>query len=452
MQRKYYSALKVSLIFFILSVLYIIFSDSITRVLLPENSNLNELTHIQTIKGLAYVFITSIIIFILIQNEINYRWVYTRELELKSKSLNIRTQELKEIKESVSRRNTFIETILDNLPIGLAVNKINEGSATYMNKKFSEIYGWSAEELNDIENFFTKVYPDKAYREKIRAMIMEDINSGDTSRMKWTGVSVTTKKGINKYVEASNIPLYEQNLMISTVQDITERILTETKNYEYQKSLKELSTELLLAEEKQRKNIAANIHDHLSQLLVISKMKLAEIKKSIDDRQLQNNISLVQKYLNEALANSRIITYDLCPPILYQLGLKDAVEWLGKKIEDENKLKVLTKVDYVPVKIEESGLILIYRIVQELLNNVVKHAGAKEVSVNFSRKKEFFVISVKDDGIGFKSNEYLQGANTFGGFGIFAVKERLNNLKGVMKIKSKPGKGTNIEIQLPVEE
>jgi PAS domain S-box-containing protein len=130
------------------------------------------------------------------------------------------------------KKNQFIETILDNLPIGLAVNYIDEGVASYMNKKFQEIYGWPPEELSNISSFFEKVYPDPKEREKIVTQIMQDIQSGNPERMEWHNMECTTREGSKKRVNAKNIPLYDQNAMISTVQDITEQ-------YELQKQLEQ---------------------------------------------------------------------------------------------------------------------------------------------------------------------------------------------------------------------
>jgi PAS domain S-box-containing protein len=124
--------------------------------------------------------------------------------------------------KDLEKRNYFIQTILDNLPIGLAVNSIDEGHAKYINKKFEEIYGWPKEMITDIDTFFHKAYPNPEYREKIMTRIFEDIASGDPEKMAWDGVEITRQDGEKRVVSAKNIPLQEQNLMISTVQDITE--------------------------------------------------------------------------------------------------------------------------------------------------------------------------------------------------------------------------------------
>ena len=130
-----------------------------------------------------------------------------------------------ELLSQLQQRNAFIETVLQKLPIGLTVNRIDDGKATILNKKFSEIYGWNEEELTDVETFLCKVYPDKEYREKVAARIMADINSRDINRMQWNNISITTQTGEKRIVNAKNIPLYEQNLMISTVMDVTHESL-----------------------------------------------------------------------------------------------------------------------------------------------------------------------------------------------------------------------------------
>ncbi|MCF8127868.1 MAG: PAS domain S-box protein [Deltaproteobacteria bacterium] len=120
-------------------------------------------------------------------------------------------------------RNQFIQTILDNLPIGLAVNYFDEGTATYINKQFQEIYGWPEEELKNIPEFFEKVYPDPDYREELQTQVLADIESGDPGRMQWDNLKATQKDGSKRIISAKNIPIIEQNFMISTVQDVTER-------------------------------------------------------------------------------------------------------------------------------------------------------------------------------------------------------------------------------------
>jgi PAS domain S-box-containing protein len=143
------------------------------------------------------------------------------ELENKEALQSDREKALSDTLEKLHSRNAFIEVILENLPIGIAVNQISDGSATFLNKFFGETYGWSGSDLTDIHNFFMKVYPDKKYREEMELRIMTDIRSGDPSRMNWENIRITTSTGETRIVNAKNIPLLDRNLMISTVVDVT---------------------------------------------------------------------------------------------------------------------------------------------------------------------------------------------------------------------------------------
>jgi len=132
--------------------------------------------------------------------------------------------ERKQIFQELEKRNKYIETIMDNMPIGFAVNTIDDGDVKYMNNRFEDIYGWSRKTLTNTSLFFDKVFPDQKYRERMKSQIISDMQSGDPDRMRWDNLRITTSKGEERYVFAINIPIADQNLMISTVQDITQRV------------------------------------------------------------------------------------------------------------------------------------------------------------------------------------------------------------------------------------
>lgn len=135
--------------------------------------------------------------------------------------------EEKLIENELKSRNNFIESALENLSIGVAVNEISSGKATFMNNAFSEIYGWPKSTIKDVESFFKSAYPDPEYRAKISQQIMSDMQSGDPSRMQWQDIFITTQDGKQRVVSAKNIPILDQDLMISTVWDETDRYWAE---------------------------------------------------------------------------------------------------------------------------------------------------------------------------------------------------------------------------------
>ncbi|RMG66754.1 MAG: PAS domain S-box protein [Bacteroidetes bacterium] len=120
---------------------------------------------------------------------------------------------------ALAARNHFIETTLDNLPIGIAVRRIHEGEVTYVNPVFAQTYDWPIEVLTDPKTFFEKVYPDPAYRAQVMSQVMADLESGDPRRRHWENLRVTTQTGDTRIISAKNIPLYDRGLMISTVVD-----------------------------------------------------------------------------------------------------------------------------------------------------------------------------------------------------------------------------------------
>jgi PAS domain S-box-containing protein len=132
--------------------------------------------------------------------------------------------ERKQAEAELKKRNAFVETLLENAPIGFAVNTMDEGRFTFVSRRFAEIYGVPPGTIEAVGDFFEKVYRDPEFREQIRARVMADIASGDAARMRWEDVPLDTDGG-RRYVSAANIPLPEQNLMISTVWDVTDHHL-----------------------------------------------------------------------------------------------------------------------------------------------------------------------------------------------------------------------------------
>lgn len=130
--------------------------------------------------------------------------------------------------KELEKNEAFIRTVMDNLPIGIAVNTVYpEVKFSYMNNNFSKFYRTSAEDLTDPNSFWDSVYEDEEYRKKIKTKVLEDIASGDPQRMHWEDIPITRKGEPTTYISARNIPLTENNLMVSVVWDVTDRILAE---------------------------------------------------------------------------------------------------------------------------------------------------------------------------------------------------------------------------------
>ena len=169
--------------------------------------------------------------------------------------------------EALQQQNMLMTTILEKSPIGFAVNTMDDGKAIFITDKFEEIYGVEKDSIKGVEDFFEKVYLDPVYREEMRKKTLEGIQSGDVSRMKWDNVHITTKTGENKVINAMNIPVVEQNLMVSIVQDVT----ANAKLSDELKKSNEISESKLKEVEK------------MNQLMMNREMKMIEMKKQIEE-------------------------------------------------------------------------------------------------------------------------------------------------------------------------
>ncbi|WP_405567989.1 PAS domain-containing protein [Polaribacter sp. Asnod6-C07] len=258
------------------------------------------------------------------------------------------------------------------------------------------------------------------------------------------------------WFEALSSAAYKEGqitFFITIARDITESVLAKREIEEYQESLQKLTTEITLVEENQKKEIATNIHDHLSQALVISNMKIKELQRKPELKNIDEELHFVEDHITDALANSRRITSELSPPILYQLGIIEALYWLLENIETKHKIKCEINEDEEHIKLNEISSILLYRSIQEILNNAIKYAKATLITINILKKNQGLDIVIKDNGIGFNINKLNNFRNSNGsGFGLFTVQERIKNIKGKFKITSEINKGTSVNIYIPLKD
>ncbi len=262
------------------------------------------------------------------------------------------------------------------------------------------------------------------------------------------------KEGHFVWLEFLSTPVYknnEINYFVTTARDITESMLAKQEIEEYQTALQKMTTEMTLIEENHKKEVASNIHDHLSQSLVISKMKINELKKNPKLNIINEDLMFIEKHISQVLENSRKITYELSPPVLYQLGIVDALNWLLEDVEATHKIKCQVFSNTINIKMSDVKSILLYRSIQELIKNVVKYANASLIILEIDKNDLGVNILLKDNGCGFDTSSLGGFKNQSGsGFGLFAVQERIKNIKGRFTITSKVNKGTAVNIFIPL--
>jgi PAS domain S-box-containing protein len=213
--------------------------------------------------------------------------------------------------------------------------------------------------------------------------------------------------------------------------------------------LRALATELNLAEQRERKRVAAELHDYLAQLLVLAKMKLGQGKRLVNKiPACADFIRESEDALSEALTYTRTLVADLSPPVLHDFGLPTALCWLGQQME-RHQLKVAVRVGPdVHAKLPTDQALLVFQSVRELLMNIAKHSGSGEACLSLNQSENYLRIEVRDEGKGFTVTPQT-GPSTK--FGLFSIRERMRALGGTFDIESAPGKGTTATLTLPFQ-
>lgn len=213
-----------------------------------------------------------------------------------------------------------------------------------------------------------------------------------------------------------------------------------------------LAAELSLAEERERRRIATELHDLIGQTLAVSRIKLGTLREMLSSARSVGILDEVREHIEETIRHTRSMVFELSPPALYMIGLGAALEQLAERIQEKHGLKVDFIDDGLPKPINDETCITLFSGVRELLTNVIKHAQASSIRISLKRKANDIVIEVKDDGIGFTIKADGSFAKGHGGFGLFSIRERLQHLGGRIEVESRPGKGTRVTLYVPVEQ
>jgi signal transduction histidine kinase len=234
------------------------------------------------------------------------------------------------------------------------------------------------------------------------------------------------------------------------IRDITKRKKEEKKLFNYQKKLKALTTELLLSEQRERKHFADFLHDEIGQQLFATRLQIEQVKGSLSSSENTKTLDNALNNLYQVINQTRTLTTELSSPILKELGLEKALEWLAEQAHKKYDIVVGFENDNQEKPLDENVKIFLYQAVNELLTNVAKHAQAKNARLSIKRDNSNIRICVEDNGVGFVfPNEHSSDAK-FNGFGLFRIKERLEPLGGQLEIESQPNRGSSITLTVPL--
>lgn len=318
-----------------------------------------------------------------------------------------------------------------------------EGTYLSINRAAEKLSGYAREEIIG-HNFRDFVAPEHA--RYVRDSFWKKLaQQGETTYE----VEVIAKDGRRVPIEISSRAIYENGMLVGVqgmARDITERKLA-------QDALQMFSRQLIEAQEDERRRIARELHDQIGQILTAVKMNLHAVQRFCQGSEAGSYVKDNIEAVDEALRLVRDLSVDLRPPILDDLGLTTALRWYVDRYTKRTGLSVEVLID-LPDENERFSRELetaCFRIAQEALTNVVRHAKATHVVVRLSRDADALLLTVKDNGVGFDIERLRKRAPRVATLGLISMQERAHAAGGTIELDSAPDSGTEIRFSLPLD-
>ena len=217
--------------------------------------------------------------------------------------------------------------------------------------------------------------------------------------------------------------------------------------------MRALATELNLAEQRERKRLAGELHDYLAQLLVLGRLNLGRMRRTGLSPQGDEMVKDTEEVLSKALYYTRTLMAELNPPVLQQDGLPAGLKWLGEQMQHSGLVVTVDVAGATSCFLPDDSAVLLFQSVRELLMNALKHADTKEVAIRLESGDGKLRIEVRDEGAGFDlaaASSPSTDSALSSKFGLFSIRERMKALGGSFNLQSSPGEGTTAILTLPM--
>lgn len=323
-----------------------------------------------------------------------------------------------------------------------------DGKYVFISDSCEDISGYCAADFYENHELLYKlVHPD--YKELVKTHF-NNTQEKETpkSHMEFP---IFNRNGELRWIEHNCIPIFDEQGSFmgrrGNNRDITESKHAEEKLKNAHKQLEELYRHQDEIKENERKTISREIHDELGQLLTALKIDLGWTKDNIENKaDVEKKISGMIDIVNDTIKTVQRISSKLRPGLLDDLGLVPAIEWYVQEFEQRTNIKTLLELEDIDFPDQRKNLAL-YRIVQEAFTNIIRHANAKKVNVNFYRKEDKVILEIIDDGIGMKPEKKSSSES----LGLIGIQERIKQFNGSFDISSELDKGTKISVVIPFE-
>lgn len=345
----------------------------------------------------------------------------------------------------IDQLNQRMRLIFDMVPVAIW---ITEGDAVvYGNQACARLFGSEPREHFSGRSLFEFLSPGS--HERVRFTVAEAL--ADQSSVRTLTGEIARHDGSVRQVEMviAALPDHQRTLVQMVISDITLQSQERRQLLLSKHTLRLFSASLVDAREEERRRIARELHDELGQRLSALKLELASLDRQVGFASQAAHIRSMMDLVDDTVAATRRIATDLRPPMLDDLGLQAAIEWLARDFARRSGLHIHLQLDAIPHQMDPRAATALYRIVQETLTNCVRHARATEVRIAAALMEGSIEFTIQDDGDGFSR---LPPYSPMGSFGLIGIRERVLMLGGQLSISNAPEGGARLVVRLPWAE
>jgi PAS domain S-box-containing protein len=357
-----------------------------------------------------------------------------------SKGITERKQAEETLREAEERYQAIFEQAADSI---MLVDG-DTGDLVEFNERAHQHLGYTREEFEKLKvSDFEVIESAEDVAEHIKKIIKEGHDTFETKHR--------TKGGETRDIQVTSraISIREKNYVQSMWRDITEHKRAEEELQRSREELRNLADHLQSVREQERTTIAREIHDDLGQTLTALKMDISWLGKKLpkDQETLLEKTKAMTKLTDMTIKTVKKISTELRPGLLDDLGLVAAIEWQTEEFENRTGIRCELTVDPEEIILDQDRSTAIFRIFQETLTNIARHAKATRVTISLKEKDDKVELRVRDNGKGITKEQISDSKS----FGLMGIRERVHLLGGKVKITGKPGEGTTVVVSIPIE-
>ena len=314
---------------------------------------------------------------------------------------------------------------------------------TYVNNRAETMLGFKVEQwLNEPDFWINHLHEDD--RDRCITFCKESTDSGLDHDFEYRMLAADGRYvWLHEFVRVVKNRESQVARLKGVMIDVTERRHAETQ-------LRTIVSHLNVAEERERRRISGVLHDQLAPSIAACQMRLTALQNSLSNPDHRRIVDDIWEQLADCTEQARSLAVETSPPILYELGLESAIEWLADRFQQEHGIDCRVTTNTALLNVVDTALATLFQATRELLINVVRHARADKVDISIERQDGCVVIGVRDNGIGFNPDDKSFNTLQSQGFGLFGLRDRFHLFNGRVEIDSSPGNGTQVQLIAPL--